>query len=149
MTDSKHFETSPDSERWVRAGFQIQDPDDLFINRLHKELIEKYNDIHNTTPKQSNQFRRLPWIDKVKPALSSLAWGLITIFLIFSLIWGIKTLVPRGAPASNISPSPSLSPKLTQQHNSTATSPYNNDRLTVLIENDLNCDNATERSLRN
>jgi hypothetical protein len=75
---------------WVIFPHQLPDP--AFVERLGQKLSAQVDQI--TTPRR-----------KFKALVSPLAWGLIGLILILSLIWGINTLIPREEPLKNAAPS--------------------------------------------
>ena len=107
MIDREQFESNQEIERKVRSAFQIQDPDQSFIDRLQKELADRFKTPDASTQGQNILSRRSQWIGQIKLLLSPLAWGTIGFILILSLIWGINSLIPRNVPGSSIKPSPS------------------------------------------
>ena len=102
MSEPEEIEPIQEFELQVRSAFQIQDPDQLFIDRLEKKLADRFTEIA-----QSNESRRSLRQDKYKLLISRLAWGLVAVVLIFALVWGIKTLIPRSEPGISSHPSPS------------------------------------------
>ena len=107
MIDPEQLKTNQETERIVRSAFQIQDPDQSFIDHLQKELTDRFNAPGVSTQGENVFSRRPQWIAQIKLLLSPLAWGVIAFILILSLIWGIKTLIPRTVPGSSIKSSPS------------------------------------------
>jgi len=101
MIDPEEVEPNQEIEQKIRAAFRIQDPDQLFIDRLQKKLTDRFKDIDQSTEGGNSR-----WLDRSKLLLSPLAWGLIAIIFIFSLIWGIKTLIPRVEPSRSTQPTP-------------------------------------------
>jgi len=82
---------------WVIFPHPLPDP--AFVERLGQKLSAQVDQI--TTPRR-----------KFKTLVSPLAWGLIGLILILSLIWGINTLIPRVEPLKSAEPSrlPSVLP---------------------------------------
>lgn len=107
MIDREQFESNQEIERKVRSAFQIQDPDNSFIDRLQKELADRFGATGVSTQGQNTLSRRSQWIGQIKLLLSPLTWSAIAFILILSLIWGINTLIPRTVPGVSIKPSPS------------------------------------------
>jgi LysM repeat protein len=107
MIDPEQLELNQEIGLKVRSAFQIQDPDQSFIDCLQKELADRFKAPGGSTQGQNTFSRRSQWVDQTKHLVSPLAWGAIAIFLILSLIWGINTLIPRTIPGRNIVPSPS------------------------------------------
>jgi len=116
MTDPEEVEPNQEFNQKVRSAFQIQDPDQLFIDRLQKELADRYKAVEPSTESVDTHSGRSPWTDKFKRTLSPVAWGAIAVILILSLVWGIKTLIPRvevgGSIPTPMSPIVSPSPAL-------------------------------------
>jgi LysM repeat protein len=112
MIDPEQFEPNQEIELKVRSAFQIQDPDNSFIDRLQKDLADRFKAPGVSTQDHNTLSRRSQWVGQIKLLLSPLAWGAIAIVLILSLIWGINALIPRTVPGRNIksSPSPLVSP---------------------------------------
>jgi WD40 repeat protein len=112
MTNPEQLEPNQEIERKVRSAFQIQDPDQLFIDRLQKKLADRFNDMERSSESKKFFSGRSRWLDKSKFLLSPLAWGAIGLFFILLLVWGIKTLIPRVEPGKSIQPtsSPIVSP---------------------------------------
>jgi len=112
MIDTDQFEPNQEIELIVRSAFEIQDPDHSFIDRLQKELADRFKAPSVTTQRQNTLSRCSQWIGQIKLLLSPLAWSAIAFILILTLIWGINTLIPRSVPGGSIksSPSPLVSP---------------------------------------
>ena len=106
MIDPEELEPDQQLEPIVRSAFQIQEPDQLFIDRLEKKLEDRINDNVRSTESKNIFSGRAQWMDKSKLLLSPLSWGAIGIIFILLLIWGIKTLIPRVEPARSTQPSP-------------------------------------------
>jgi hypothetical protein len=94
-----------DEALWVI--FPHPTPNPAFVERLGKQLSAQMDQIATPRP-------------KFKALVSPIAWGLIGIILILSLIWGINTLIPRAQPLKSAEPSrspsavpPSLIPSVT------------------------------------
>jgi WD40 repeat protein len=107
MIDPKEAETTQEFESKIRFAFPIQDPDQVFIDRLQKTLAEKFEDVE-----QPLTIRRPRWLDKFKLVLSPLAWGTIGLIMFIALIWGIKTLIPvvESSTSTKATPTPEVSP---------------------------------------
>jgi len=102
MIEPAEFEPNQEFENKVRSAIQVQDPDQIFIERLQKKLTERFKDLEQSIESGSSK-----WQDKFKIALSPLAWGAIALIIILSLVWGIKNLIPRSEPGISSQPSPS------------------------------------------
>ena len=107
MINPEEVEPIQEFELKVRSTYQVEDPDQLFIDRLQKKLADRYGEIERST-----ESRRSLRQENYKRLISPLAWGAMAIILILALIWGIKNLVPRSEPGiiSHPSPSPLMQP---------------------------------------
>ena len=110
MNDPEELEPTQEIEGIVRSAFQIQDPDQLFIDRLEKKLADRFKDIERSNQDRNTLSGRSQWLDKFKLLLTPLAWGAIATILILFLAWGIKTLIPKVEPSisGQSTPSPSI-----------------------------------------
>jgi hypothetical protein len=79
-----------DEALWVI--FPHPTPNQAFVERLGKQLSAQMDQIATPRP-------------KFKALVSPVAWGLIGLILILSLIWGINTLIPRAEPQKSAEPS--------------------------------------------
>jgi WD40 repeat protein len=110
MIDQQELEGNQEFETKVRTAFPIQDPDQLFIDRLQKILADRSKDIEHQMEHKDILPRRSPWLDKIKLILSPVAWGAVAIILILALVWGVKNLIPKSAPGGNIKSTPTVVP---------------------------------------
>jgi WD40 repeat protein len=74
--------------------FSAPKADSAFVDRLGRQLSDQ---VEQFTTHQR----------KIQIPVSPLAWGMVAVILIFALVWGIKTLIPRSVPGINSQPSPS------------------------------------------
>lgn len=110
MNKPDEVETNQKLERQIRSVFPVEEPDPIFINRLQKQLAERFKD----AGKLSKGERRSPLLGRDKLLFSSLAWGAIGLFFILALIWTIKTLIPGFEPVRGVKPRPSPTEEATR-----------------------------------
>jgi hypothetical protein len=102
MSEQVEFTLPREIEDAIQVIFPHPQPNPAFIDRLGQKLSAQVDQITAS--------RR-----KFKSLVSPLAWGLIGLILILSLIWGINTLIPRVEPLKSAEPSRLPSARPTSQ----------------------------------
>jgi hypothetical protein len=106
MIDPELLKLEQEMGREILSAFIFLEPDQSFADRLQKELERKINSYNKTNQGQKPPSRNSHWFGKLNPIISPFAWVAIAIIVIYSLIWGITSLIPGTVPGRNTSPSP-------------------------------------------